>query len=165
MAYTIKMINVWIFIGVSYGVANLIIWYVCIIKSSYYYKLLVFCMFYTTALKNAKSVLDRQIQSKNLCSGQFGARPRVQSTPSTLSIPHNPIKWAIKRYTLIATWGSIVVFTCALSEIQSSWYICMRMTYQCFMALILWRSPFIDSSTLHRYRESLQPTVLRYVYM
>ena len=54
-----------------------------------------------TALKKAKSVLDSRIKSINLRSGQFGAKPRIESTPSTLPIPHNPVKWAVKRYTYI----------------------------------------------------------------
>ena len=71
-------------IAVSYCVLNVII--SGIYHQSPYYKLLVFCMFYTTALKKAKLVLDRQIQSKNLHSGQFNARQKVESMPSTLPI-------------------------------------------------------------------------------
>lgn len=71
----------------------------------------MFCTFSTTALKNAKIILDKRIHSKKLRSGQFGARIRVESTPSTLPVPHNPVKWAIKRYTLIAMLWFIVIFT------------------------------------------------------
>jgi len=50
------------------------------------------------ALKQIKAILDKRLRAKNFYLGWFSAKPRVDSTLSTLPPPFNPVKWAVKRY-------------------------------------------------------------------
>ena len=41
-------------------------------------------------------VLDKRVEGRNFTMGKFKLRERVKSTPSALSPPPNPVKWAVK---------------------------------------------------------------------
>ena len=50
-----------------------------------------------TDLQELKDVLDQRVKEKNIFAGCFRLKPRVESTPSLLPIPLNPVQWAVNR--------------------------------------------------------------------
>ena len=50
-------------------------------------------------LQELKWILDDWIKEKEVCSGCFSAKPRIESSPSTLAIPINPVQWAVKKWS------------------------------------------------------------------
>ena len=49
-------------------------------------------------LQKIKAVIDKQLSTRNLQSGRFSPKERVESKPSNLPFPHNQVEWAVKRY-------------------------------------------------------------------
>ena len=47
-------------------------------------------------LQKLKEKLDNRIKAKELGSGRFKPRERIESTVSDLPPPENPIKWAVQ---------------------------------------------------------------------
>ena len=54
-------------------------------------------MYIHTELQNLKATLDQRLQDQAMVTGRYVAKPREQSTPSTLLMPPRPVKWAVNR--------------------------------------------------------------------
>ena len=57
-------------------------------------------------LQRIKRILDNRIRRKNVCVGRFTLKPRIDSSPSTVPMPANPVKWAVKRFAYIKSFIS-----------------------------------------------------------